>query len=70
MNQLILTTLRAAKFVGLKIVCILAINIRYSKFGEISPSVSRFFGYESVVKGAVHQTGQKVILFSTKFWGF
>ena len=36
---------------------ILAINLRYLKFGEMSPSVSRLSGYESVVKGAVHHTG-------------
>ena len=70
MNQLILIILRAVKFVGLNILYILAISLRYSKFGEISPSVSRLFGYELVVKGAVPQTGQKVILFSSKFWGY
>ena len=62
--------LRAAKFVGSKIMLILAINLVYSKFGEISPSVSRLPGYESVVKGAVHITGQKVIFFSTNLWGY
>ena len=62
--------LRVAKFVGSKIMLILAINLIYSKFGEISPSVSRLPGYESVVKGAVHLTGQKVIFFSTNFWGY
>ena len=62
--------LRAEKFVGSKIMLILAINLIYSKFGEISPSVSRLPGYESVVKGAVNLTGQKVIFFSTNFWGY
>ena len=41
-----------------------------SKFGEIFPSVSRLPGYESVVRGAVHHTGQKVILLSTNFRGY
>ena len=62
--------LRAAKFVGSKITLILAINLTYSKFGEIFPSVSRLPGYESVVRGAVHHTGQKVILLSTNFRGY
>ena len=44
---------------------ILAINLIYLKFGEIFPSVSRLSGYESVMKGTVHHSGQKVILFST-----
>ena len=62
--------LRAAKFVGSKILLILTINLIYSKFGEIFPSVSRLPGYESVVRGAVHHTGQKVILLSTNFRGY
>ena len=62
--------LRAAKFVGSKITLILAINLTYSKFGEIFPSVSRLLGYESVVKGAVHHAGQKVKLFRANFWGY
>ena len=62
--------LRAAKFGGSKIMLILAINLRYSKFGEIFHSVSRLPRYESVVKGAVPHTGQKVILFNTNFWGY
>ena len=57
--------LRAAKFVGSKIMLILAINLIILKFGEIFPSVSRLPGYESVMKGTVHHSGQKVILFST-----
>ena len=44
---------------------IVAINLIYSKFGEIFPSVSRLPGYKSVMKGTVHHTGQKVILFSS-----
>ena len=48
----------------------LAINLRYSKFGGISPSVSRLLRYESVVKGIVPHVGQKVMLFSTNFWGY
>ena len=56
--------LRAAKFVGSKIMLILAINLIYSKFGEIFHSVSRLPGYESVVKGEAHYTGQKVRHFS------
>ena len=52
--------LRAAKFGGSKIMLILAINLIYSKFGEIFHSVSRLPGYESVVKGEAHYTGQKV----------
>ena len=48
----------------------LAINLIYSKFGEISPSVSRLLRYESVVKEVVNFTGQKVIFFSTNFWGY
>ena len=56
--------LRAAKFVGSKIMLILAINLIYSKFGEIFHSVSRLPGYESVVKGEAHYTGQKVRYFN------
>ena len=59
--------LRAEKFVGSKTMLILAINLIYSKLGEIFPSISRLPVYESVVKGAVHHTVQKVILFSANF---
>ena len=62
--------LRAEKFVGSKIILILTIIIICSKFGEIFRSVSRLPGHESVVKGAVHRTGQKVTLFSTDFGGY
>ena len=47
----------------------LAINFRYSKFRGMSTSVSRLLKYESVVRVAVPHTGQKVIFFSTNFWG-
>ena len=53
---------KSSKIFGLKDSAYLAISLRYSKFRGISPTVSRLLRYESVLKGAVPHTGQKVIL--------
>ena len=51
---------KGSKICWLKDYVNFGINLIYSKFGEIFHSVSRLPGYESVVKGEAHYTGQKV----------